>query len=640
MCFDEGPPNFPMENNMRARSFVFTPFLLALTLFVPNMAQADSSATLLIQPAFAFSEDPVEYPVEDPAEYPAEGFVEQAVMEQTSLIQPAFAFSEGFGEGFAEQAVMEQASLVQPAFAFSEGPIDGLAEGAVEQQIGKIRIVNDNIILSSLNMEPENGLGEDSFVDKSLISPKPLRYAPVSEPGEYGPYPCACGACESYDTGCGCVTNHFGTPSCFDRWTSPCNKRDPFFIDGWVSAGATLPSRSPNAQVEALSRFPDVYDKFLMNQLYFAVGRNVDKSGNAFDIGGRLDLLYGSDYYFTSALGLETRTTAPWGGPIWNLDPKNAAAKWNSSDGQRNAGNAALYGISMPQLYGEFFAPLGLGTTVKAGHFYSMMGHESPMSPENFFYSHTWSMTHGQPMTLTGVVVNQQLTRRLTGIIGYTNGWDIWDSPRGCTSIITGFKWSNPDRNSELAFTIHTGNAQVIGDGQRTNYSLVYKKQLTHRLQWVIQHDLGVGKNTNFVGTMDISNIPWVIDFVPVDGQWASITNYLYYTLNEKWSAGGRFEWFQDTNNTRIGNFYPHQFIVTPPVAGSSMWMTGQNYYNITLGLNWKPIPRMTLRPEVRWDWSDVERHHTIPANTTLPMFNHFRNNNQFTVALEGYIKF
>ena len=520
-------------------------------------------------------------------------------------------------------------SLVQPAIAFSD--ISG--EVPVEDQIHLIQVVDNNIILSSAWSESEEALMEDdelgngSFVNASPVPAEAFYQTTPFHCEACGPSACGCSSCVGSDDTNGRI------PSCFDRFALSSKRRSQFFMNTWLSAGATLPSRSPNYEVEALSRFPDAYEKFLVNQLYFTVGRDVNKQGNFFDIGGRLDLLYGTDYYFTSAFGLETKTTSKY--DHWTMDPKTADAKWNSSNGPRNAWQASLYGLSMPQLYGEFFAPLGLGTTVKAGHFYSVMGYESPMSPENFFYSHTWSMTHGSPMTFTGVVVNQQLTRRLTGLVGYTNGWDIWDNPRGTASIITGFQWSSLDRSSELAFTIHTGNDRranlnsPIKDGDRTNYSLVYSRQLTPRWKWAIQHDLGFEKNVNRV----FNNIDFSNDFV--DGQWASIVNYLYYTINDKWSAGGRFEWFQDIHNSRIGNLYPYQSWNTDPI--DNQWTSGQNYYNFTLGLNWKPVPRMTLRPEIRWDWSDVERH---VNGQSRGMFSDFRSNHLFTVALEGYIKF
>jgi len=583
---------------MRTRSFVFPPILLVLTLFVPNMVHAESS---LIQPAFAYSED----------------------------------------------------SRVNPSIGIP--PLVNLPD---REQIDLIQLVSDDVILSSEVMESDDilaehedyELGNGSFINAPQEQANPHRSWSAPTPSSCGSPACesvTCEACgpaswtyapyDSCESICDCTD--YGMSSNFNLFAPNCKGKNPFFMNAWVSAGITLPSGSSNREVEALSRFPDVYDKFMMNQLYLAIGRNVNPHGNSFDLGGRLDLLYGTDYYFTSAFGLETETTFPAGRPLWNQDPKNADARWNSSDGPRNWNCASLYGLSMPQLYGEFFAPIGLGTTVKAGHFYSMMGYESPMAPENFFYSHTWSMTHGQPMTFTGVVVNQQLTRGLTGFLGYTNGWDIWENPRGSISLLAGFKWSSRDQNSELAFTIHSGNDRAdvhspYRDGDRTNYSLVYSQRLSHRWRWAIQHDLGLEKNVN--QKIIYGNPSFV------DGRWASIVNYLYYTINDKWSVGGRFEWFQDSHHSRIGNLYPYERKMNYP--GIDFWTTGQNYYNFSLGLNWKPIPRMTLRPEIRWDWSDVERHVDIgPTGTpdiSAGMFNDFQKKNLLTIGLEGYIKF
>ena len=39
-----------------------------------------------------------------------------------------------------------------------------------------------------------------------------------------------------------------------------------------------------------------------------------------------------------------------------------------------------------------------------------------------------------------------------------------------------------------------------------------------------------------------------------VDGSnayWYGVDQYLYYTINDCWKAGGRFEWFRDEDGTR-----------------------------------------------------------------------------------------
>ena len=621
---------------MRTRLLLFPPLLVLMFCGI-SAAQPDTSATSLVQPAFAFSE--------------------KFATDQTAVILPAsdnvplYSVAQGSEEAFDTSDDLETGSFtnvpfnsVKPLRSKRNAQTPPLASNAVPH----LAVAPPLPVVQQAPAAPMP-LGESTseiqpvYPEAPYLSSAHLPSACECSACECSacepcaPSPCECGSCgvstcfgnSGYEM---CVSNRFHS-GFFGR---RCSGGSQFFMDAWLSAGASLPSHSSDG-TEAIARFPDTYDKFLMNQLYFTIGRSVNKRGNSIDIGGRLDLLYGSDYYFTSALGLETKTVAPNGNAIWDLDPKKAAASWNSSDGTRNAGNAALYGLSMPQLYGEFFLPLGLGTTVKAGHFYSMMGHESAMSPENFFYSHTWTMTHGEPVTFTGVVVSQQLTQRLTGIIGYTSGWDVWKNPRGTGSVITGFKWNSNDRNTELAFTVHTGNSRAdvnspYRDGERTNYSLVYSRQLAPRWKWVLQHDLGFENNVNEAFDRRVPGDP-KSNFV--DGRWASLTNYLYYTFNEKWSVGGRFEWFQDTHGSRIAPFYPYENLVQRP--GFSSWTSGQNYYNMTLGLNWKPRHYITLRPEIRWDWSDVERN---LYNQSVGMFGDFSSKSLCTVALEGYVKF
>ena len=61
---------------------------------------------------------------------------------------------------------------------------------------------------------------------------------------------------------------------------------------------------------------------------------------------------------------------------------------------------------------------------------------------------------------------------------------------------------------------------------------------------------------------------------------WYGVDQYLYYTINNCWKAGARFEWFRDEDGTRVGlnrASNPNN----PPYAG--------DFYSLSLGLNWKP---------------------------------------------------
>ena len=64
--------------------------------------------------------------------------------------------------------------------------------------------------------------------------------------------------------------------------------------------------------------------------------------------------------------------------------------------------------------------------------------------------------------------------------------------------------------------------------------------------------------------------------------------------------------------------------------------MRGGNYYALTFGANWKPRKCMTVRPEIRWDWSDVDS----PAFGMGGLYDDFGDNDQFLLATDVIIEF
>jgi hypothetical protein len=50
------------------------------------------------------------------------------------------------------------------------------------------------------------------------------------------------------------------------------------------------------------------------------------------------------------------------------------------------------------------------------------------------------------------------------------------------------------------------------------------------------------------------------------------------------------------------------------PIARLLDQISEQNYYNLTLGLNWHPLDHVRVRPEIRWDWQDRDSELDVPA--------------------------
>jgi len=330
----------------------------------------------------------------------------------------------------------------------------------------------------------------------------------------------------------------------------PCG-RGGFFVDGWLAQGFTANFDGPANNFNLPVTFNDRANEYQLNQLYVTAGRRTDPELGHGQLGGRIDLLYGTDCFFTTALGLETN--------------QDGSPKWNSADGPRGEG-AALYGLAMPQVYAEVFAPVGSGLTVKLGHFYTILGVESVMAPENFFYSRAYAKQYGEPFTHTGLLADYRPSPEWTVQAGFTRGWNNWEDNNDRLGFLGGADWTSPDERTTVAFALHTGSEDAAGEYNRTVYSLVVERKITCRLTYIFQHDFGVEDGARIArdGSRD-------------SAKWYGLNQYLIYRAGEEVDLGLRLEWFRDQDNARVLR------IPIEPLVG------GGNYFALTAGMNWKP---------------------------------------------------
>lgn len=111
-------------------------------------------------------------------------------------------------------------------------------------------------------------------------------------------------------------------------------------VTGWLEVGAAAADRTVGRSLSPLA-FNDRQET-TVNQLYSVIERSIDTTRD-WDIGGRIDILFGTDARFTEVPGLE-------------LERDGSSSKWNSH---------TYYRLSMPQAYAE----IGAGNwSVKVGH--------------------------------------------------------------------------------------------------------------------------------------------------------------------------------------------------------------------------------------------------------------------------------
>lgn len=286
----------------------------------------------------------------------------------------------------------------------------------------------------------------------------------------------------------------------------------------------------------------------------------------SFGFGARMDLLYGLDYNVAQSFG-------------WEIN-RDGSPRWNGSQ---------YYGLAMPQLYGQ------VGTNdlnVKLGHFYTIVGYESVMQPENFFYSRSYSYQFASPFTQWGGLATAKLTDALEAQFGLVNGWNAIENTTNRLNVLTGVKYTQDAYWTSFAI-ITGGNDNNVAElpdvtpqsSNRTRYSWLLGLKPTGNFEYVFHHWLGLQADGGPGGGT---------------AYWYGIDQYGYYRLSQKWRVGGRLEWFRDEDGTRIGldrRSNPNK----PPYAG--------NAWSITFGLNYLPTPNIILRPEIRSDWFNGNRN-------------------------------
>jgi hypothetical protein len=363
-------------------------------------------------------------------------------------------------------------------------------------------------------------------------------------------------------------------------------------FSGWVTHGYTGNPSEPVNGSNLPTGFSDQANKYLMNQLYIIAEADLAPQKEDWSANARLDILYGSDYFFTMAQGLETN--------------RDGTPHWNSSNGPRfnSAGSAALYGLAMPQFYIDAETPIAGGLGIKAGHFYSPLSGESVMSASNFFSSHSLGMLFGTPRTHTGLVATKQLDASSSFQLGLTRGWDNLTDDNNQVSLLAGVQQTSEYGHFE--FNIHAGDDTATSD-RLTIMTLRLEREVSGRLGYGALATFGVAEN-------GLSNVS-AGTFKPA--KWYGVAHYFIYDINDKIDAGLRVEWFYDESNSRIMG-----------VPIQDLYEGGQ-YANITLGANIQASKGFLIRPELRWDWSN-----TIVNGAERP-FVDFSKDSQITLSFD-----
>ena len=322
----------------------------------------------------------------------------------------------------------------------------------------------------------------------------------------------------------------------------------PYDIGGWTQFGYHNRSNA----IGNAGEFNVHPGNFNLHQQWMYLGKVADGS-NGLDWGGRVDLVYGVD-------GADTQA---FGNPPGSFDFQNG---WDHG----------IYSWAMPQLYGE----LAMGKlSAKVGHFFTPLGYEVVPGPQNFFYSHAYTMYNTEPFTHTGVLTTYALGDNTTLFNGWTLGWNTgFDQNFGGNSYLGGV--SQKMGILTLTYLMMAGNMGAVGGtaSEGYNHSIVANFALTDKLSYIILSDM--------------------VELDQPAGEHRdaySFVNYLLYTLTDNVKVGGRLEWWK--NN-------------------------GISHYDATLGFNLSGVGKVVFRPEIRHNW--------VPG----------LNQDETTVGMDAYVTY
>jgi hypothetical protein len=282
-----------------------------------------------------------------------------------------------------------------------------------------------------------------------------------------------------------------------------------------------------------------------LNQIDFNIERPVDLTSHRWDVGGRVEMLYGSDARFIHSNGLLD------GGDFFH-GPEHQ--------------------FDLPQVYVDVGVPIGNGLRVRAGKFLFFKQIDPNAS---VFYSHSFSFGAALPFTLTGITGYYPITNQVSVEGGISRGWD--QSLRDNNGAIDGLARVRYDVSDRTSLTL----AGIIGpeldndnSHYRTTLDFTASHQATDRLTLLLDAVLGYQAQPSSVG----------------DANWYGIAGYAVYKINEYVSVAGRLEWYRDEQGLTTA--------VAQTLYEATVGLTVTPFPTDPVGANFK------IRPEVRADYS------------------------------------
>jgi hypothetical protein len=376
---------------------------------------------------------------------------------------------------------------------------------------------------------------------------------------------------------------------------APASWGDTLKFSGHAEGGIAFNPATDNENFGNL--FTDKANEPQLNQVMLTAERPIDSSSSKFDIGFKLQGLFGTDARYTHSLA-ETD----------HLIHSKYQFDFNE----------ATINMHLP-------VAVSGGIDLKVGQFPSPFSAESIDASLNSLYSHSYIFNFGVPMKSTGVLA----TAHVTPVLDIYGGFDT-----GVNGGITADGDNNKNIKGQFGFGLNLlgGNLTVLAlshvgtenpDNVTPKGAMRYLNDVTTTYK----------ANDKLTLTTDINYIEE--DSVNAIGY--GVAQYAAYALNDKVTLVGRAEVFRDNAGFFVMAF-PGYFDAANAqrgLANTAYSAPRTTYGELTLGVTYKPgcfkkVEGLVIRPELRVDNS---------LNDSKP-FNGGKDGTSFTPAIDIIVPF
>ena len=379
-------------------------------------------------------------------------------------------------------------------------------------------------------------------------------------------------------------------------------EESPVKIYGWLENSYTYNANGTPRSHLNFGVFPNRLANSWQGDQYYVVIEKPARQDDSVNFGYRFDSFLGNDWEFSKDYGLFDRAFRPH----------------------------SFAGIDLPQMFVEAHLPVltNLGLDVRGGRIYSPSGFESVMATKRPLLSVPY-LFNFTPFTYLGFQSILHVNPQLNVINSAVNGNDRWFDERYHFSYNGGFNWTSKNGATSLASYVLVGPNQLpTFPSLNSPFLPLGVPQSPPRLAGKLNPLYAHHPRTYFDVTAtnkwndrltQASEAFFIIDTDVVlptgrvlpESSWYGAANWFLYTFDtdQKYTGVWRSEIFKDTNGTATG------------VAAT--------YFEMTLGLVYKPKPWLWFRPEARYDWAQFAKP-----------FNDGTRSSQLTLAFDVIVQF